>query len=231
MITPEQYFEQHPDVAVLAWGNGTNINEAIDYDDQIGAGGHNPTDIDWTGYDRRIAFNPHFQWGKRREIEWLKEYHAPIEHYSKGHFLCRELIDPDGNPTGIAQFGRYVDAPDVRDERRKHLDAIADAPAEKPAPELSQFLPEGWEWVRYQGLWEPQHIAAGVGMPVGQKHLWKCRGLLHPSEGGGFQKMKSLTELMEDVDILWEDGSITFGNLSKRIPKGWRPHFKKGGES
>ena len=108
MMTPEQYFEQHPDVAVLAYGQDWHT-EAVTY--ELNDGTHLKgvyPEIDWTGYDRRIAYNPHFAWGKRREVCWgvWQVGSGPVE--TNGHPY--EQRDLTGGVYAY-RFGRYVDAP------------------------------------------------------------------------------------------------------------------------
>ena len=107
MTTPEQYFAEHPDVAVLA--DKLDTTEAYVYDDE---GVHWLTDeyIDWTGFSRRIAYNPHFAWGKRRAVEWTGEtakYPSPMSECEPRRQLC----NAKGEPLNIWEIGRYVDAP------------------------------------------------------------------------------------------------------------------------
>ena len=112
MTTPEEYFEQHPDVAVLAQEpNGFDYflelrGKSLDEFRSTGI------DIDWLGYSRRIAFNPHFAWGKRRETVWTGKTHnfwaAPSESET-----CRQLCNANGEPLSIWEIGRYVDTPDT----------------------------------------------------------------------------------------------------------------------
>ena len=228
MMTPEEYFEQHPDVAVLAWREDLQFTEWLNYDSR-GQFSFAEASIDWSGYTRKIAFNPNFAWGKRREVEWrswniCENNGVPFDTIDQPY----DRVDlPDG--AYAYRFGRYVDETDVRDERRKHLDAIDEK------PELSRFLPEGWGWKQAKngGNWLCGPYAyCFFTDPV----YWHKHGLLHPSEGGGFERMKSLTELNKrDVDILYRNGFIDYENSGYSsgdcVPQGWRPHYKKGGES
>ena len=230
MTTPEQYFTEHPDVAVLAQQpDGFDFylelrGKALDEFRNTGI------DIDWTGFSRRIAYNPKFAWGKRRKVEWTGDVITQNVNNNPGRYVTRQLCTAEGEPLNLWQIGRYVDAP-----------------AENPAPELSRFLPEGWGWSNKKdaglatGLkeyseytvrdHEGKHLTAKANPDV-----WHSLGLLHPSEGGGFQRIKSLTTLNKrDVDILYRNGFIDYGNSGYSsgdcVPQGWRTHFKKGGEA
>ena len=95
--------------------------------------------------------------------------------------------------------------------------------------ELSCFLPDGWEWKQDEvGRWYatgPRDCICLIS-----EYGWRERDLLLPSEGGGFQRMKSLKELtLRGVDIIYRDGFIDFNNsgYSKGDPTpiGWRPRW------
>ena len=218
MMTPEEYFEQHPDVAVLAQqpdGKDFYLElPGLDLDEFR----HIGIDIDWSGYDRRIAFNPQFAWGKRRAVEWTgKTTNFGVDKTDAPH---RQLCNPEGEPLAIWEIGRYVDAPAVQDK-----------------PELSRFLPDGWEWQHQSsGFWhivneDGDHIIWESQFP----DAWHRHGLLHPSEGGGFRRGEPHDG--NTCDLLWGDGQISYGVKSYRsgivgpAAKAWRPHFEKGGEA
>ena len=221
MTTPEQYFTEHPDVAVLAQQpDGFDFYlelPGLDLDEFR----HTGIDIDWTGYSRRIAFNPHFAWGKRRDVVWTgKTTNFGVDKKDAPH---RQLCNAEGEPLAIWEIGRYVDAP-----------------AENPAPELSRFLPEGWDWQACLEGWRVGTTnSLGLSrykvLPCEPPRIWHSLGLLHPSEGGGFRRGEPHDG--STCDLLWGDGQISYGVKSYRsgivgpAAKAWRPHFEKGGES
>ena len=232
MKTPEEYFAEHPDVAMVSYDWNNEMTAFVQPCKTAFTWNETDTPIDWTGYDRRIAANPHFQWGKRQEIEWqdwrVSKNKICLREYGEENKLF-ESVNLDGGATAY-RYGRYVDAP-----------------AEKPEPELSRFLPEGWEWEifgngrrvvpnkTYAPFWD--HIEV---TPI---ECWRYHGLLHPSEGGGFQKhtpgdpMPCDGDIMVDVIYIYKgkdhegtNRSINIGWRAIQIPViAWRPHFKKGG--
>ena len=220
MMTPERYFDEHPDVAVLAWDVESRETDLFGYNQEFTRYPNSRKDIDWTGYDRKIAYNPNFAWGKRREIEWrswsiCENNGVPFDTIEQAY----ERVDlPDG--VYAYRFGRYVDAP-----------------AEKPAPELSRFLPEGWEWKHDKDFgWGAYSGDTPKVMMCDTLGAWHYFNLLHPSEGGGFQRHVLGTILPERYDIIFDGGHVISNIENSGSPFnpdsiGFRPHFEKGGES
>ena len=56
MTTPEHYFEQHPNVAVLVYSPSVDMTVQLKNEEEIGFT-YQCIRIDWTGYDRnRVIF-------------------------------------------------------------------------------------------------------------------------------------------------------------------------------
>lgn len=68
-----------------------------------------------------------------------------------------------------------------------------DAMQEGAAKEFSPFLPDGWKWenkVGYMCVYYKAKVCGGIAYlsPLMEPEQWHLNGLLHPSEGGGFQR-------------------------------------------
>ena len=110
----------------------------------------------------------------------------------------------------------------------------------EPEPELSRFLPDGWNWVKEtSGEWNPVNGTSTLWVSW-SVYDWNKSGLLHPSEGGGFQKhtpgdpmpcdgeleIDALLECQEIETFTAKDFYWTPQGLGTSII-GWRPHYKE----
>ncbi len=104
--------------------------------------------------------------------------------------------------------------------------------------ELSPFLLDGWEWEEYKGeMWANNQHGTPVFKWTTMVRTWNAYGLLHPSEGGGFQRHTPGDPMPCDgdmkVDVYYEDGHIDHDCIAASIgweqdsiwEYKWRPHF------
>lgn len=208
-MTPEEYFKKRPEVAVLA-----RSPDGCDYYLEPNENGIDEFrnvgfDIDWIGYDRRITFNPNFRWGKRREIEWTgKTTNDQEVHSWNTDITKRQLYTADGELLNIWEIGRYVEA--------------------------SRFLPDGWEWMEHNG-WFTVFKKKPVLRITDRISVWHDNGLLHPSEGGGFQKYRDGDEngkIPRTFEMLYPNGDIIIHPLNPKEyalneDSAWRPYFPR----
>jgi hypothetical protein len=161
---------------------------------------------------------------RKREVEWpLDEiYDCPQMKDAEWRLFepHRKLTAEDG--TVYWQVGKYIDEPVQKEEK-----------------ELSRFLPDGWAWKQAarEGNWltGPARYSFFTC-----KELWHGHGLLHPSEGGGFQKHTpgDPEQPCEDMDLLLSDWTIEhdYGPILDQYANdydrtilcmAWRPHHKE----
>jgi hypothetical protein len=126
---------------------------------------------------------------------------------------------PDGS--FAYRWGKYIDEP------------------VKPEPELSRFLPDGCKWrMSEDGTEWYIELQESWLFPTHQVKTWNYLGLLHPSEGGGFQKHNPGDPMPCDkimIDLIWDDELIHYEvprgfsklNSGGAICIGWRPHYKE----
>ena len=156
---------------------------------------------------------------RKREVEWGK-WRITQDKVNKGDVPFQSVELPDGGT--CFRIGKYTDAP------------------VKPEPELSRFLPEGCVWKCVDNGVIYTIVEGRVLINSTYAEYWHARGLLHPSEGGGFQKHKPGDPMPCDgeleIDALLECPEIetctaknfywTPQGLGTSII-GWRPHYKE----
>jgi hypothetical protein len=174
--------------------------------------------IDWTGYtEPHVMIGPEFPQSRKREVKWGIWRITP-DKVNKGDVPFQRVELPDGGT--CFRIGQYIDEP------------------VKPETELSRFLPDGWAWADGK----PIHRGAELDLSKCRKHHWNNLGLLHPTEGGGFQKHTPGDPMPCDgdlsVDVLWDNHqSMTTLRYAKSgywedlsssdNINGWRPRYKE----
>jgi hypothetical protein len=214
MITPDEYLRENP-THILAENelDGHTYAEYVKDKKRVGS---DFLQIDWTGYtEPHVMIGPEFPQSRKREVEWMAQVYKS-HHNLSGVSPTRKLTAENGD--SYWQVGKYIDAP------------------VKSKPELSRFLPDGWEWKQAarEGNWltGPARYSFFTC-----KELWHGHGLLHPSEGGGFQRHKPGNPMPCDkirLDLIWDDELIDYKaprgfsklNSGGAICIGWRPHYK-----
>jgi hypothetical protein len=240
-MTPEQYLEQNPtalifrheiskagqSTAMTRPGNG----EGWKYRDTL--------QIDWTDYtEPHVMIGPDFPQSRKRVVEWGLDHiypWGPSDDNPRHPELRRCLMAENGDK--FAQYGKYIDEPSQELNSEPYQNPIAGK-----EPELSRFLPDGWawrdrgweggnDWIAYQA----EYALLGIR---DQPQKWHKHCLLHPSEGGGFQKHTPGDPMPCDkimIDLIWDDEMIVYEvpyDFSKldsggAICIGWRPHYKE----
>jgi hypothetical protein len=218
MMTPEDYLRENP-THMLRWvryGNQTRVEWLEDN----GVASSKHENIDWTGYtEPHVMIGPAFPQSRKRVVEWGNPFVMHTDFRPIEGFECRQLADCEGSPTNIWQWGKYIDEP------------------VKSKPELSRFLPDGWAWdvENFDAITREGKRFVGNEYAV---DLWHGHGLLHPSEGGGFQRHTPGYPMPCDkimIDLIWDDEMIVYEvpyDFSKldsggAICIGWRPHYKE----
>jgi hypothetical protein len=136
--------------------------------------------INWTGYtEPHVMIGPEFPQSRKREVKWGK-WRITQDKVNKGDVPFQRVELPDGGT--CFRIGQYIDEPSQELNSEPYQNPIAGK-----GSELSRFLPDGWEWKQAarEGNWltGPARYSFFTC-----KELWHGHGLLHPSEGGGFQK-------------------------------------------
>ena len=165
--------------------------------------------------------------GGRPGLEWVEHVAAKVEIPPKP--------TPEPNPDckfchGTDRIcGTPYDSPESCD--------CLDMSPKLPTPELSRFLPEGWIWrqVKNGGNWlcGPYAYSLLSLNIFTEPTYWHKHGLLHPREGGGFQKHTPDSSIpVKNVDILWAHDHVIShwpdnnkNILRNSLIEGWRPHF------
>jgi hypothetical protein len=236
MITPEEYLIENPTALIFRHeiskagqstamtrpgnGEGWKYSEA----DIL---------IDWTGYtEPHVMIGPDFPQSRKREVKWDK-WRITQDKVNKGDVPFQRVELPDGGT--CFRIGKYIDEPSQELNSEPYQNPIAGK-----GSELSRFLPDGWEWKQAarEGNWltGPARYSFFTC-----KELWHGHGLLHPSEGGGFQKHTPGDPMPCDgklrVDVIDAIGHIDCGDEAdawiwdyldcQGDIVGWRPHFKE----
>jgi hypothetical protein len=221
MMTPEDYLRENP-THMLRWvryGNQTRVEWLEDN----GVASSKHENIDWTGYtEPHVMIGPDFPESRKRVVEWgLDRIYpwGPSDDNPRHPELRRCLTAENGDK--FAQYGKYIDAP------------------VKPETELSRFLPDGCKWrMSEDGTEWYIELQESWLFPTHQVKTWNYLGLLHPSEGGGFQKHTPGDPMPCDkimIDLIWDDELIHYEvprgfsklNSGGAICIGWRPHYKE----
>ena len=157
---------------------------------------------------------------RKREVKWGK-WRITQDKVNKGDVPFQRVELPDGGT--CFRIGKYTDAP------------------VKSKPELSRFLPDGCKWIK-----DPigKYCASHDEWTLWNNTTldgWHYQGLLHPSEGGGFQKHTPGDPMPCDgklrVDVIAEIGDINYGYEAESWLwghcyhqsdiYGWRPHYEE----
>ena len=216
MMTPDEYLIENP-THILAENelDGHTYAEYVKNKKRVGS---DFLQIDWTGYtEPHVMIGPDFPQSRKLEVKWGKWRITP-DKVNKGDVPFQSVELPDGGT--CFRIGQYIDEP------------------VKPETELSRFLPDGWAWADGK----PIHRGAELDLSKCRKHHWNNLGLLHPSEGGGFQKHTPGDPMPCDgdlsVDVLWDNHqSMTTLRYAKSgywedlsssdNINGWRPRYKE----
>jgi hypothetical protein len=163
----------------------------------------------------------------REELDLTKKVLRELVRYVGTKFDFDLMYDleselPDGGT--CFRIGEYIDAP-VQLET-----------------ELSRFLPDGCKWrMSEDGTEWYIELQESWLFPTHQVKTWNYLGLLHPSEGGGFQKHTLGDPMPCDgklrVDVIAEIGDINYGYEAESWLwghcyhhsdiYGWRPHYEE----
>jgi hypothetical protein len=216
MMTPDEYLIENP-THILAENelDGHTYAEYVKNKKRVGS---DFLQIDWTGYtEPHVMIGPDFPQSRKLEVKWGIWRITP-DKVNKGDVPFQRVELPDGGT--CFRIGQYIDEP------------------VKPETELSRFLPDGWAWADGK----PIHRGAELDLSKCRKHHWNNLGLLHPSEGGGFQKHTPGDPMPCDgdlsVDVLWDNHqSMTTLRYAKSgywedlsssdNINGWRPRYKE----
>jgi hypothetical protein len=220
MITPDEYLIENPThILVENELDGHTYAEYVKNKKRVGS---DFLQIDWTGYtEPHVLIGPEFPQSRKRVVEWGNPFVMHTDFRPIEGFECRQLADCEGAPTNIWQWGKYIDEP------------------VKSKPELSRFLPDGCKWrMSEDGTEWYIELQESWLFPTHQVKTWNYLGLLHPSEGGGFQKHNPGDPMPCDkimIDLIWDDELIHYEvprgfsklNSGGAICIGWRPHHKE----
>ena len=231
MMTPDEYLIENP-THMLREYKKTMITVAESIEDD-GAVSQERVNIDWTGYtEPHLMIGPEFPQSRKLEVKWDK-WRITTDKVNKGDVPFQSVELPDGGT--CFRIGKYIDEPSQELNSEPYRNPIAGK-----EPELSRFLPDGWEWKQAarEGNWltGPARYSFFTC-----KELWHGHGLLHPSEGGGFQKHNPGNPMPCDgklrVDVIAEIGDINYGYEAESWLwghcyhhsdiYGWRPHYKE----
>jgi hypothetical protein len=192
-------------------------------------------DIDISSLSDGIIYGPDFPQSRKRVVEW-DEWQIASKVIMPPLYCKREQVELSDGMVAV-RFGKYIDAPSQELNSEPYRNPIAGK-----EPELSRFLPDGWGWVenkKYGKWFVTDGNTCTIGFSDTDEH-WESKGLIPPSEGGGFQKhtpgdpMPCDGEL--EIDALLECPEI---ETSKAIgfdwrPRGlgtsvigWRPHYEE----
>jgi hypothetical protein len=141
--------------------------------------------IDWTGYtEPHVMIGPDFPQSRKLEVKWGKWRITP-DKVNKGDVPFQSVELPDGGT--CFRIGKYIDEPSQELNSEPYRNPIAGK-----EPELSRFLPDGWAWRFLDAGWFAGRISGGLycyrSNGSSNADIWHEEDLLHPSEGGGFQK-------------------------------------------
>jgi hypothetical protein len=220
MMTPDEYLIENP-THMLREYKKTMITVAESIEDD-GAVSEERVKIDWTGYtEPHVMIGPEFPQSRKRVVEWGK-WRITQDKVNKGDVPFQSVELPDGGT--CFRIGKYTDEP------------------VKSKPELSRFLPDGCKWRMSEDGTECYiELQESWLFPTHQVKTWNYLGLLHPSEGGGFQKHTPGDPMPCDgrlkVDVIAEIGDINYGYEAESWLwghcyhqsdiYGWRPHYEE----
>ena len=214
-MTVEEFLKNHPEGG-LQVTNGYAWPLVLD--------GGKPVSAD--GYTDGVLLGPDVKLSKKREViwtAWMDSSHMLLEK----PYDIREHASDKNDEVVAVRYGKYIDAPEdsednlVSESMSLH-DILEYGEDEKSGqPELSQFLPDGWEWV-----YDKKYKEWGC---AGNGYTFWCwsydtkafidEGCLPPSEGGGFLKHKSGYPLPENLTapaaLLYGDGSILTASCTR----------------
>ena len=224
-MTPEKYLEQNPTALIFRHEISKDGHSSAMFRPGGGKGwSHSQNDLilDWTGYtEPHVMIGPEFPQSRKLEVKWDKWRITP-DKVNKGDVPFQMVELPDGGT--CFRIGKYTDAP------------------VKSKPELSRFLPDGCKWrMSEDGTEWYIELQESWLFPTHQVKTWNYLGLLHPSEGGGFQKHTPGDPMPCDgklrVDVIAEIGDINYGYeaeswlwghcYNQSDIYGWRPHYKE----
>ena len=232
MITPDEYLIENP-THMLREYKKTMITVAESIEDD-GAVSQERVNIDWTGYtEPHVMIGPDFPQSRKLEVKWGKWRITP-DKVNKGDVPFQSVELPDGGT--CFRIGKYIDEPSQELNSEPYRNPIAGK-----EPELSRFLPDGCKWIK-----DPigKYCASHDEWTLWNNTTldgWHYQGLLHPSEGGGFQKHTPGDPMPCDgklrVDVIAEIGDINCGYEAESWLwghcyhqsdiYGWRPHYKE----
>jgi hypothetical protein len=223
MITPDEYLIENPTHMLVE--NELDGHTYAEYVKDKKRVCSDALQINWTGYtEPHVMIGPDFPQSRKRVVEWGNPFVMHTDFRPIEGFECRQLADCEGAPTNIWQWGKYIDEP------------------VKSKPELSRFLPDGWAWKFEDSMWAASDMSFGLycyrSNGSTNADIWHEEGLLHPSEGGGFQKHNTGDPMPCDkimIDLIWDDELIHYEvprgfsklNSGGAICIGWRPHYKE----
>jgi hypothetical protein len=219
MMTPDEYLIENPTHMLREYKKTMiTVAESIEDDSAVS---EERVKIDWTGYtEPHVMIGPDFPQSRKREVKWGK-WRITQDKVNKGDVPFQRVELPDGGT--CFRIGKYTDEP------------------VKSKPELSRFLPDGCKWIK-----DPigKYCASHDEWTLWNNTTldgWHYQGLLHPSEGGGFQKHTAGDPMPCDgklrVDVIAEIGDINCGYEAESWLwghcyhqsdiYGWRPHYEE----
>jgi hypothetical protein len=232
MITPDEYLIENP-THMLREYKKTMITVAESIEDD-GAVSEERVKIDWTGYtEPHVMIGPDFPQSRKREVKWGK-WRITQDKVNKGDVPFQSVELPDGGT--CFRIGEYTDAPSQELNSEPYRNPIAGK-----EPELSRFLPDGCVWKCVDNGVIYTIVEGRVLINSTYAEYWHSLGLLHPLEGGGFQKHKPGDPMPCDgklrVDVIAEIGDINYGYEAESWLwghcyhhsdiYGWRPHYEE----
>jgi hypothetical protein len=246
MITPDEYLIENPTALIFRHeiskagqstamtrpgnGEGWKYSEA----DIL---------IDWTGYtEPHVMIGPDFPQSRKLEVKWGKWRITP-DKVNKGDVPFQSVELPDGGT--CFRIGKYIDEPSQELNSEPYRNPIAGK-----EPELSRFLPDGCKWrMSEDGTEWYIELQESWLFPTHQVKTWNYLGLLHPSEGGGFQKHTPGDPMPCDGNLVVDCLIHTYIETAKACcfqstpsaledwqnsdrwetgaVTGWRPHYKE----